>query len=106
MNKEETNIQRKIMLALSEYGIVIRQQSGLFFTKYGSKVKIGFPGISDLQYISDDGDLVAFIEIKTPKGEASEEQLNFIDFINKKNNKHLKAGIARNVSEALKIIGR
>lgn len=104
--KEETNIQRQIMLELSKYGICIRQQSGLFYTKYGEKIKIGFPGISDLQFISDDGDLVAFIEVKTNKGKPSKEQENFINFINGKNSKHIKAGIARNVEEALEIIGR
>lgn len=104
--KEETNIQRQIMLELSKYGICIRQQSGLFYTKYGEKIKIGFPGISDLQFISDDGNLVAFIEVKTNKGKPSKEQENFINFINSKNSKHIKAGIARNVEEALEIIGR
>lgn len=105
MTKEETNIQRNIMLELSKYGIVIRQQSGLFYTKYGERIKIGFPGISDLQFISDDGNLIAFIEIKTSKGKTSKEQEQFINFINNKKSKHLKAGVARNVEEALEIIG-
>ena len=98
MTKEETNIQRNIMIELSKYGIVIRQQ-------YGERIKIGFPGISDLQFISDDGNLIAFIEIKTSKGKTSKEQEQFINFINNKKSKHLKAGVARNVEEALEIIG-
>lgn len=117
MNKEETNIQREIMLELSKYGIVIRQQSGNFrvvdnleqIVKSGAKpkiryVKCGFTGLSDLQFISDDGELTVFIEVKTSKGTPSDEQLNFIDFINSKKSKHLRAGIARNVDEALNLI--
>ena len=104
MNKEETEIQRKIMLELSKYGIVIRQQSGNFYTEYGSRIKVGFEGISDLQFISDDGNKVVFIEVKTPTGKIRKEQQNFIDFINSKNSNFLKAGIARNVEDALKLI--
>lgn len=65
-----------------------------------------FHGISDLQFISDDGNLIVFIEIKTAKGTPSQEQLNFIKFINDKNSKHLRAGIARSVEDALKLIER
>ena len=104
MNKEETDLQRKIMVELSKYGIVIRQQSGLFYTEYGEKIKIGFPGISDLQFISDNGKLIAFIEVKTPTGKPKKEQIDFINFINSKKSKCLKAGIARSVEDALKII--
>lgn len=104
MSKEETNIQREIMLELSKYGIVIRQQCGNFYTEYGSRVQVGFTGISDLQFIRDDGNLIVFIEVKTAKGTPSNEQLNFIDFINNKKSKHLRAGIARSVEEALDLI--
>ena len=72
MGKEETEFQKKVMLELSKYGIVIRQQSGLFYTKYGERIRIGFPGISDIQFISDDGKLIAFIELKTKKGKNNE----------------------------------
>lgn len=119
MNKEETEIQRQIMLALSEYGVVIRQQSGNFrvvdnleevIKKHAEPkiryIKCGFVGLSDLQFISDDGNLTCFIEVKTKKGKPSEEQENFINFINSKKNKHLRAGIARSVEDALKLIGK
>lgn len=104
--KKETEIQREIMLELSKYGIVIRQQSGNFYTEYGSRIKVGFTGLSDLQFISDDGKLVAFLEVKTNSGSIRKEQLQFIDFINKKNSPNLKAGIVRNVQDALNLIGR
>jgi hypothetical protein len=45
MTKQETEIQKQIMLALSQYGICIRQQSGLFYTEYGGRVRVGFPRI-------------------------------------------------------------
>lgn len=104
--KKETEIQREIMLELSKYGIVIRQQSGNFYTEYGSRIKVGFTGLSDLQFISDDGKLVAFLEVKTNKGSVRKEQINFINFINSKNSPNLKAGIVRNVQDALNLIGR
>lgn len=105
MNKQETNIQKEIILALSNYGICIRQQSGNFYTEYGSRIKVGFVGLSDIQFISDDGKLIVFIEIKTERGKVKKEQTNFINFINSKKSPNLKAGIARNVDEALKLIG-
>lgn len=104
--KKETEIQREIMLELSKYGIVIRQQSGNFYTEYGSRVKVGFTGLSDLQFISDNGKLIVFLEIKTSTGTIRKEQKQFIDFINSKNSPNLKAGIVRNVQDALKLIGR
>lgn len=104
--KKETEIQREIMLELSKYGIVIRQQSGNFYTEYGSRIKVGFTGLSDLQFISDDGKLVAFLEVKTDTGHIRKEQIQFIDFINSKNSPNLKAGIVRNIQDALSLIGR
>ena len=74
--KKETEIQREIMLELSKYGIVIRQQSGNFYTEYGSRIKVGFTGLSDLQFISDDGNLIAFLEVKTDKGNIRKEQIS------------------------------
>ena len=104
MEETESKIQKEIMLALSQYGIVIRQQSGNFFTEYGSRIKVGFTGLSDLQFIRDDGELIVFIEIKKSTGKVREEQENFINFINSKGSKHLKAGIARSVKDALDLI--
>ena len=104
MNKEETELQRKIILELSKYGIVIRQQSGNFYTEYGSRIKVGFTGISDLQFIRDDGRFIAFIEVKVGKNKPTKEQENFIKFINSKNSPFLKAGAVWSVEEALEII--
>lgn len=104
--KKETEIQREIMLELSKYGIVIRQQSGNFYTEYGSRIKVGFTGLSDLQFISDDGKLIAFLEVKTNKGNVRKEQTQFINFINDKKSPNLRAGIVRNLQDALDLIRR
>ena len=42
-NHEETKIQTEIMIALSQYGIPIRQQCGKFKTMYGGIISIGIP---------------------------------------------------------------
>lgn len=65
-----------------------------------------FHGISDLQFISDDGDFIAFLEVKTEKGKPTQEQVNFIDFINSKNSNHLRAGIVRSVEDAINLVSR
>ena len=103
-SKEEIIGENLEVLTLSQYGTVIRQQSGNFFTEYGSRIKVGFTGLSDLQFISDDGKLIVFIEIKKTTGKTREEQENFINFINNKKSPNLKAGIARSVEDALKLI--
>lgn len=102
--KEETEIQKAIMLELSKYGIVIRQQSGNFYTEYGSRIKVGFTGLPDLQFISDNGKLIAFLEVKTATGKIRKEQQQFINFINAKKSPNLKAGVVRSVEDALKLI--
>lgn len=100
MGKQETIIQNKIRVALSEYGIPIRMNSGLFYTLHGEKVRCGVPGMSDLLFIGQG--FIAWIEIKTATGAPSGEQLRFIDCMQELGH---KAGIARSVDDALKIIG-
>jgi hypothetical protein len=97
---QETRLQNEIRIALSKHGICIRQNSGNFLTADGRRVKCGVPGISDLLFIGDG--YVAFIEVKTDKGRATKQQMNFIRAVRKLNH---RAGIARSVGEALKIIG-
>lgn len=102
--KEETEIQKAIMLELSKYGIVIRQQSGNFYTEYGSRIKVGFTGLPDLQFISDNGKLIVFMEVKTQTGKVRKEQEQFIKFINAKKSPNLKACVVRSVEDALQNI--
>ncbi|MDF2530862.1 MAG: hypothetical protein K0Q65_443 [Clostridia bacterium] len=99
--KSEITIQSEIRCALSQYGIVIRQNTGLFYNNHGTRTKCGFPGLSDLVFYSKNGEAV-FIEVKTATGRASPEQLEFIE---RMQSYGYKAGICRSVEDALKLIG-
>lgn len=95
----ETDIQSNIRMALSKHGTAFRMQSGMFYTETGEKIRIGIPGMSDLLFVGQG--FIAWIEVKTPKGRPSKEQLNFIERMQALGH---KAGIARSVEDALKII--
>ena len=96
---KETDLQNLIRIELSKHGIVFRRHVGEFITQNGTSVKIGVPGESDLEFIGNG--FVAFIEVKTPTGRVRSEQLKFIE---KMHSMGHKAGIARSVEDALKII--
>lgn len=122
----ENNIQKRIMLALSKQGVTIfrnntgmgwageaiRLQSGDVLIKnprplhaglcVGSSDLIGFKPVK----ITPDmvGKTVAVftaVEVKTPTGRASKEQLNFIDRVKQAGG---NAGVARNEAEAEYIV--
>ena len=113
--KSEHRIQNEIRLALSEYGIVLRLNSGKFWQ--GKRVWSeefhqhvltelrpvqGCPeGTADLLFLGEGGK-VAFVECKTAKGAAREKQKRFLEFMR---GFGIKADIARSVADALKIIG-
>ena len=97
---KEIDIQNQIRLELSKHGLVLRMNNGLFYTEDGRPIKSGLPrGTSDLLFIGQG--FMAFLEVKTSKGIPSKEQLRFIDKINSLGH---KAGIVRNVQDALDII--
>lgn len=97
---KETDIQNQIRMALSEHGIVIRQNTGNFLTTDGRRVVCGVKGLSDLLFIGNG--FVAFIEVKNDKGRPSKEQVNFIEAVRMLGH---RAGICRSVEDALKLIG-
>ena len=97
---KETDIQNSIRLALSPYGVVIRQNTGNFLTADGRHVVCGITGLSDLLFIGNGK--VAFIEVKTDIGKPSKEQICFIKRMQELGH---AAGICRSVDEALKLIG-
>ena len=115
MSKSEHRIQNEIRLALSEYGIVLRLNSGKFwqgrrvwseeFRQYvltELRPVQGLPeGTADLLFLGD-GKNIAFVECKTLKGAAREKQKRFLEFMR---GFGIKADIARSVEDALKIIG-
>lgn len=76
MGKTETEIQNAIRVALSELGIVRRNNVGTFITPYGAPISIGIPGESDLTLFCQGGRTV-FIEIKTGTGRQSKKQKKF-----------------------------
>ena len=99
----EGDLMRSIMVALSQDGhCVFRANVGLFFTADGRPVKTGLPsGFSDL-FGHRAGDARAFyLEVKTPTGRASPQQLAFIAAMQKRG---ALAGVVRSVEEAREIL--
>ena len=111
----ETQIQRKIMLALSEAGCtVFRNETsgawlGKIIHKAGNQVTIANAhmmvfglavGSSDLIGIAPNGKFLA-VEVKTATGRAAKEQREFIEAVRASGG---IAGIARNEQDALALI--
>lgn len=113
MSKSEHRIQDEIRLALSEYGIVLRLNSGKFWqgkrvwsNEFQQYVLINLrpvqgcpPGTSDLLFIGNEN--IAFIECKDDKGKTRDEQEKFIKIMRSYGH---KAGVARSVEDAVEII--
>ena len=113
MSKSEHRIQDEIRLALSEYGIVLRLNSGKFWqgrrvwsNEFQQYVLIdlrpvqGCPqGTSDLLFIGEKN--TAFIECKDDTGKLRPEQERFLSLMRSYGH---RAGVARSVEDALKII--
>ncbi len=112
--KTETDIQSKIRVALSDYGVVFRTNSGEFWQgkvvyskEFHQNVLIdlrrvqGLPkGFPDLIFFGFDG-IPAFIEVKKPKKNRTPEQENFAQLMQSYG---YRIGVARSDDEALNII--
>ena len=97
----ESKLMHRISAAICEKGcFVLRTNSGVYYDSQGNRITIGFKGLSDLVGFRPDGKFFA-LEIKTPTGRPSPEQIKFIDFCHSKG---IPAGIARSVEEALQIL--
>lgn len=96
----EIDIQNAIRKALSDYGIVIRLNVGVFATADGRYVQCGVKGLPDLLFIGNNGK-VAFLEVKSLTGKPRPEQIRFIDTLRRMG--HI-AGICRCVEDALNLI--
>lgn len=115
MSKSEHIRQDEIRLELSKYGIVLRLNSGKFWqgkrvwsNEFNQFVLInlrpiqGCPeGTPDLQFLGENNN-VAFIECKDDKGKTRDKQDKFINIMHRYG---IRAGVARSVEDALKIIG-
>ena len=97
----ETKVQREIMVALCKADcFVLRLQSGIFYTRTGQAVRIGFPGLPDLLAVNPKGE-VAFLEVKPDhKAYKRPEQ---IKFIKQMKSRGYRAGFVTTVEEALNV---
>jgi hypothetical protein len=98
----ETNLQGRIMIALSEAGCLIwRNNVGGTRAPDGRIIRygVGGKGASDLMGIAPDGRFLA-VEVKTPTGRVSDAQAMFIDAVRARGG---RAGIARNPDDAVEI---
>jgi hypothetical protein len=100
----EQDIQRLIMLALSEAGcLIFRNNVGVLKNAAGIPIRFGLAvGSSDLIGIAPGGRFLA-VEIKTPTGKATPEQLRFIEAVRSRGG---IAGIARSPAEALALLAQ
>lgn len=100
----EQDIQRLIMLALSEAGcLIFRNNVGVLKNAAGIPIRFGLAvGSSDLIGIAPGGRFLA-VEIKTPTGKATPEQLRFIEAVRARGG---IAGIARSPAEALALLSQ
>lgn len=98
---EEHAIQNAIRIALSERAIVFRANVGKVQMSDGRFFDTGLPaGFSDLFGFRVDG-RIFFIEVKAPGGRVSKAQEHFLKTVRKYG---ALSGVARSVSDALKII--
>lgn len=100
MGKEETEIQNAIRVALSEIGIVKRNNVGTFYTFDGRPIAIGIPGEADLTLFQNGGKTV-FIEVKTRTGRQRSKQKRFQAAVERLGFEYI---IMRSVKDAEKFI--
>ena len=100
MNKE-TRVQREIMIALSKANcFVLRLQSGVYYSKDGMAVRVGFPGLPDLLAVNPKGEAV-FLEVKPDhKAFRRPEQIKFIEQMQRRG---IRAGFVTSPEEALEV---
>lgn len=97
----EQELQNTIRIALSENGFInFRVNVGKVKTADGRWFDTGLPkGSSDVWAVKDGK--IYFLEIKTPKGKATQEQKNFIQQMKQAG---CVAGVVRSSTEALELV--
>jgi hypothetical protein len=95
----EADLMRSIMIALSNDGhFVCRANVGLFFTQDGRPIRSGLPvGFSDLFGNRRDDAKAFYLEVKTPTGKVSTEQMAFINAMKIRG---AIAGVVRSIEDA------
>lgn len=100
---EEHIIQNRIRAALSPYAVMFRVNVGKGYTPDGRYFDTGVPvGFSDLFGFRKCDGRAVFIEVKTPAGKPSREQLLFLRRMRESG---AIADICRSVPDALRLIG-
>lgn len=103
MGNPETPIMNRIMACLSKHGcFVLRTNSGVYYTPNGDRIRIGFPGLSDMVGCTEDGTFFA-IEVKVPGKKPRENQKAFLDMVKKHGG---LAGVATSPEEAIEIVSK
>ena len=98
----ETILQNKIIVALGKNGCVARNHTvGQFYTKYGTIVRVGQHGESDIMgHRISDGRAI-YLEVKLPGEHPRDDQKKFLEAMR---NTGAIAGCAHSVEEALDIV--
>jgi hypothetical protein len=99
----EADLMRSIMIALSNDGhFVCRANVGLFFTQDGRPIRSGLPvGFSDLFGNRRDDAKAFYLEVKTPTGKVTTEQMAFINAMKIRG---AIAGVVRSIEDAQKLL--
>lgn len=99
---EEHKIQNEIRAAAAPYAVLFRVNVGSGRTEDGRHFSTGVPvGFSDLFGVRSSDGRAVFIEVKTPKGRPTKQQINFI---NRMRAAGAIAGICRSAEEAVRLI--
>lgn len=97
----ETDLMRTISVELCRRGCIVhRTNSGTYYTKDGRPVRIGVPGMSDLQGHRPDGRCF-YLEVKKPGKKPRENQISFIRAMRSTG---AIAGWADSVERALEVV--
>ncbi len=100
--KSEHKIQNEIRIALSPYCVIFRINVAKVRTPDGRFISSGVPvGFSDLFGVRKSDGRAIFIEVKTPKGKLTSQQMHFLEMMR---NSGAVAGICRSVEDALNLI--
>lgn len=97
----ETNLQNRIIVALTERGCYAANHTvGLFYTKYGGMVQVGHHGEADIYGHRADGKAF-YVEVKLPGQHPREDQRMFLRSMR---DSGAIAGVAHSVEEAMEVV--
>lgn len=99
---KEADIQNLIRLALNDYAVIFRVNSGKVRMADGRFFDTGVPnGYADLSGFRKSDGKAIFIEVKNAKGKLRKEQKHFIEMV--KENGAI-AGVCRSPEEAIDLV--